>query len=326
VKASKLAESLERFDWDVTFTPEERAGRHWIRGHAIHVGNTANNVRYSREELMRAARTLVGKSLYVNHIETPEETEAYIASKPIEDAELRALLEELKTKGDMRIGVVTDAEFVDDAVAYRAEVVNPRAWGLVKAGKAHGVSIGAEPRATEVGDGKRPSGIVFQDLSVLLPPEKPSDAEASVKVVEKLLESLRSRGDEAAEPEPSKPDMDRGQSVDERLNALEERLKLCEDRLKALDEVEEKCRAYDEMLQRFKAWENNATKASTGGSGKLLEAKALGVVATREMVNQPVEPPGFQERVEDGLIPSDFAEAMSRSKYGRQVQGLSGRE
>lgn len=311
----KLAESLERFDWDVTFTAEEKAGRHWIRGHAIHVGKSSNNVRYSREELLRAARTFVGKSLYVNHIETPKEAEAYLTSKLIEDQELKALLQELKAKGDTRIGVVTDAEFVDDAVAYRAEVTNSKAWGLVKAGKALGVSIGARPRTIEVEDGKRPSGIIFEDLSVIFPPEKPSDAQASVKIVEKLLESLQPRGGEA----DAKSDMRTDHRLDEALKALEERLKLCEKGLEALTKLEEKCRAYDEMLEMSEAWEKNMAGASTATSGKLVEAKALGMVATQEMAGQPVEPPGFYEGVEEASAPSGFGEAMTRSKYRRHL-------
>lgn len=312
---AKLSESLERFDWDVGFTPEERAGRHWIRGHAIHVGKSANNVQYSREELLRAARTFVGRSLYVNHIEAPEEADAYLASKPVQDAEVKALIEELRTSGDTQIGVVTDAEFVDDAVAYRAEVLNPRAWVLIKAGKAQGVSIGAEPRAIEFEDGKRPVGIVFQDLSVIFPPEKPSDAEASVKVVEKLLESVQARGGEAAEADRPQPSMDGGQSLDVRLGGLEERLRLCEERLKALDGLEEKCRGLDEVLEGLRA---PGINAATGRSGKLVEAKALGLVATQEMAGQPAEPSGFQEAVEEPPAPLGFTEAMSRSKYGRR--------
>ena len=146
-----------------------------------------------------------------------------------------------------------------------------------------------------------------------------------MKVIEKLLESLQPDGRDAAEADPSKPDLELGRSLDDVSRALEERLRLCEERLKALDDLEEKCQAYDEMFERIKAWQNTVTRASIAGTCKLVEAKALGVVATPEMVDQPVEPPGFQESVEEPPAPSGFAEAMSRSKYGMHLPAVSGR-
>jgi hypothetical protein len=196
----------EAYSWTMPFKSRLQAGKRLIYGAAITVGKTLNKIPYTLDELLRSARTLAKKPIYINHIEAvnvsdPEDpkypgAKQYLAEKgPKLSALVRRAIEGIIQRNDPKVGFVKDSEFIDDhnAVEYKGEVTDPNTQAALP--EAKGVSIGAVPRDTV--DGK-PVGIMFEDLSIIFPPETPGDPDATIKIMEKLMEMVRSP---PAEPE-----------------------------------------------------------------------------------------------------------------------------
>jgi hypothetical protein len=205
--AAKVKKMREAFSWTMPIKSRLQAGKRLIYGAAITVGKTLNKIPYTLDELLRSARTLAKKPIYLNHIEAidvpdPEDAKypgakQYLAEKGAKLSVLvRRAIENMIQRNDPQVGYVRDSEFIDEheAVEYKGEVTDPATQDLVKAGEALGVSIGAVPR--DVVDGK-PVGIMFEDLSIITAPETPGDPDATIKMMEKLMEMVR------APPEPS---------------------------------------------------------------------------------------------------------------------------
>ena len=191
-KSTEDAEKLtESFNWLMPFKTVFEGAKHLIKGAAITVGQTLNNVPYTHDELLRAARTLTQKPLLINHLETVEEVQHYLAEKDkLIPSPVKAALQGLIARAKTDVGQVIDSEFEDNAVEYVGQVTDEAtqtALPLVK-----GVSIGAIPRT----GGKPPKGIIFTDLSLIFEPETPGDPDATAEIMEKLREMLQ----------PSNPD------------------------------------------------------------------------------------------------------------------------
>jgi hypothetical protein len=199
--AVKVKKMREAFSWTMPFKSKLQAGKRLIQGAAITVGKTLNKVPYTRDELLRSARTLAKKPLYINHLEAvdlsdPQDprypgAKQYLALKGEQlSALVRKAIEGIVQRNDPTVGFVRDSEYEDkeQAVEYIAEVTDPATQALVKAGEALGVSIGAVPR--NPGEDK-PVGIMFEDLSIITAPETPGDPDATVKMMEKLMEMVR---------------------------------------------------------------------------------------------------------------------------------------
>jgi len=82
-----MAKIRESFRWLTQFEAFEKDGRMFIQGEALHAGESANRVLYGEDELLRAARTLAGKPLYLNHLETAEQAARYMETKKDEVAD-----------------------------------------------------------------------------------------------------------------------------------------------------------------------------------------------------------------------------------------------
>lgn len=188
---TKVKKMREAFSWTMPFKSRLQAGKRLIQGAAITVGKTLNRIPYTKDELLRSARTLAKKPIFINHLETVEEAKQYLAEKGAQLSTLvRRAIEGIVQRNDTRVGFVRDSEFADEdqAVEYIGEVTDPDTQAVVKAGEALGVSIGAVPRDT-VDD--KPVGIMFEDLSIITAPETPGDPDATIKMMEKLMEMVR---------------------------------------------------------------------------------------------------------------------------------------
>jgi len=186
-KAKKMREA---FSWTMPFKSKLQAGKRLIQGAAITVGKTLNKIPYTKDELLRSARTLAKKPIFINHLETVQEAKQYLADKGDQlSAFVRRAIQGIISRNDPKVGFVRDSEFADDdqAVEYVGEVTDPATQDLVKAGEALGVSIGAVPR--DMVDDK-PVGIMFEDLSIITKPETPGDPDATIKMMEKLMEMV----------------------------------------------------------------------------------------------------------------------------------------
>jgi hypothetical protein len=201
------------------FKSKLQAGKRLIQGAAITVGKTLNKIPYTKDELLRSARTLAKKPIFINHLETVQEAKQYLTDKGDQlSALVRKAIQGIISRNDPRVGFVRDSEFADDdqAVEYVGEVTDPATQDLVKAGEALGVSIGAVPR--DMVDDK-PVGIMFEDLSIITKPETPGDPDATIKMMEKLMEMMREQSPPPGDDDSEEFDMLSGDELDE-LEAL----------------------------------------------------------------------------------------------------------
>ena len=195
-KAKKMRES---FSWTMPFKSRLQSGKRLIKGAAITVGKTLNKIPYTKDELLRSARTLAKKPIYINHLEAVDVSDTddprypgakqYLAMKGDQLSTLvRKAIEGIVQRNDPKVGFVRDSEFEDSdqAVEYIGEVTDPATQAALP--EALGVSIGAVPR--DKVDGK-PVGIMFEDLSTIFAPETPGDPDATIKMMEKLMEMVR---------------------------------------------------------------------------------------------------------------------------------------
>jgi len=161
---SQVKACKESFSWIEPFSyysPSQ--DRLLIKGVALNVGETQNHNLYIQDELERAARTLIGKPLNLNHEE------------PIE--------------GDNK---VLDAEFEDNRIEYVAQVTNRRVIDLIRDGTIKHVSIEAQFRRgyVECPDDYAcffyPEGLVFTGFALLTNDVLPGDPGTSVEILECL--------------------------------------------------------------------------------------------------------------------------------------------
>jgi len=157
----------ESFQWALPIMQkyEDQQG-HWIKGVALNVGKSRNLTNYELIELQLAARTLIGKPLLVNHTAR-------------------------------RAGYVDDAEFEDGKIEYIANVTDTYFWNMIQKGEIEHVSPLGIPRYWKRTPeevkltllGKRagtPKGIIFDELSLIVSPEKAGDLGTSVLVMESV--------------------------------------------------------------------------------------------------------------------------------------------
>ncbi len=131
-----------------------------IRGTAIRAGLSRNWRLYLAEELRKAAETLTGKPIYMEHV-----------------------------SADRAVGKVLRAWWDDEekAVKFEAEIYDPDVAEKIRKGIISHVSIAADYELLEPFDGEVPHGLRFRELSLVAVPGVPG---ADIEVVEKLLEKL----------------------------------------------------------------------------------------------------------------------------------------
>jgi len=136
-----------------------------IRGKALHPIRTVHPEEwpelreYLEEELQKAAHSLKGKPLILDHY------------KPVH-------------------GEVLDAEYEDGAIEYIAKVDDPHIWNLIKNDDIKHCSVEFEWKSLENVDGVAPRGINFTGLS-LLKNFLPGDPLTTVEVWEGIIRKLK---------------------------------------------------------------------------------------------------------------------------------------
>jgi hypothetical protein len=158
--------SAEAFQWVGDLLPEEREGRFFIRGRAIHPCKTYHphewpQIRvYLEEELIKSAPSLTDKPLLIDHT-----TELEPPNKVLQSA------------------------WEDGAVEYVAEVNKP-IYELVKSGEIQHVSIEYDWHVLEKLNGVAPRGLELTGLS-LLRRMQPGDPATSAEVWEGIVNKLK---------------------------------------------------------------------------------------------------------------------------------------
>ncbi|MEM0050709.1 MAG: hypothetical protein QXW39_09290, partial [Candidatus Bathyarchaeia archaeon] len=118
---------------------------------------------YSEEELIRAARTLIGKPVNLNH------------EQPLDGVE------------------IVDAEYEDGAVECILRITNEKIRKMIDNGEIIHVSIEADFREAEVVNGIKPKGLVFTGLALLTKNVLPGIPLTRIwKSTERVLESFES--------------------------------------------------------------------------------------------------------------------------------------
>ena len=167
-----------------------------IQGEAIHTIISRNKVVYDEEELRKAARTLIGKPLCLNH--DPRQV----------------------------VGRIVNAWFDPErrAIVYQAIVEDPEIAELVRKGEIKTVSIGAsfEDMLTIDRSFIMPKGIVFDELS-LLHNAIPGDRYASVQALERFLQEKAGKTDKERENMSKESGESSKEKVEEKKIAEEEK-------------------------------------------------------------------------------------------------------
>jgi hypothetical protein len=156
-------ELKERFTWlrPLEYYRREGSGRlYFVR--ALPVGKSRNPPKYVMKEVERAARTLAGVPVTLNH-------------------------ESLERPGK---NVVLDAEFEDDAAEAVAYVEDPEINRLYDEGKIQHASIEGNYRYVTPVDGIIPHGVFLTGLSFLTSDLQPGMEGTSVQLIEAFLEKF----------------------------------------------------------------------------------------------------------------------------------------
>ena len=193
---NKLYEAFRWYRPDIRVT-SQTGGKIHIRGKAIYPTVSRNNRQYIEEELKKAARTLAGKPIDVNH----EADYWLIGQRKAEAAGERYTVPKPTYKGH-----VVDAEYEDGAIEYVAEINHPEYVAKLKDMKnltaaeyreawekdpIYGVSISANFRYAREGATDTPVtplGINFVRLSLVEDPETPGVRGTSIEFMETLNE------------------------------------------------------------------------------------------------------------------------------------------
>ena len=191
-----------------------------IRGEALHPVKTVHphewpSVRvYLEEELKRAADTLVGRPLSLDHL------------YPVD-------------------GRVLEASYEDGALKYVAELNDERVLDWIRSGVIERCSVEYDWRSLQKVNGVAPKGITFTGLA-LLKDFEPGDPETTVEVWEMIISKLRKAKETrktSASPEMVPEKMgEQGDEMEnlilkERIKALEEEKASLQRRVKALEET-----------------------------------------------------------------------------------------
>ena len=152
----------ESFSWLQALEPLNNS--RYIKIVALNAGSTLNRNLYLDEELMKAARTLIGKPVWYGPSHDP-------ASKT-------------------QVGVVEWAEYEDRRVECLASV-NEETYNLIKNGEILHCSIEANYLYNEASNNLlEPKGLVFEGILLLPKDVQPGDPNTSVTILEKLQESI----------------------------------------------------------------------------------------------------------------------------------------
>ena len=152
----------ESFTWLQSLEPLNNP--RYIKIVALNAGSTLNRNLYLEEELMKAARTLIGKPVWYGSSHDP-------TSK-------------------IQVGAVEWAEYEDKRVECLASV-NEETYNLVKIGEILHSSVEAEYLYDVVSNNLlAPKGLVFKGILLLPKGVQPGDPNTSVTLLERLQENM----------------------------------------------------------------------------------------------------------------------------------------
>ena len=163
---SRPQESLEKFDWAqslISYLREDETKKYYKVEAAFPLSSMNDNV-YTDDELLRGARSLVGKPVNLNHVGSRLDTVS-IDGAEYEDGAVEAVLSVLK--GSDVLGMIERGDIVH--VSIEADCLQ-----------------GTEPAA----DGSVCKGLVFTGLALLTKDVLPGVPLTRIMPVEKLVESF----------------------------------------------------------------------------------------------------------------------------------------
>jgi len=164
-KQSQSQAKVESFRWaEGIFKPirdavEEGGGRVW-RARVLHAGTTRNNVKFTRDELIRAARSLSLRPVNINHPALGLSAKARWLPYPQ--------------------NMVLRAEFEDDAIEALLLISDPEVNKMIEEGEINALSVEWTALKEHLKDGVKPEGVVFPALALLTKDMPPGDPLASI--------------------------------------------------------------------------------------------------------------------------------------------------
>jgi len=198
---------VEKFSWLIPdFKATEGTGNKlMIKGKALFSGVVSKNSRkYVHEELMKAARTLVGKPLTINHdmkraagnvtfAECEDETIEYVAEVNDKSAAGRDSLQKFKTEGPQHYsGVSVEADYLYN----RCPDCGKRFGESDQKEQLKAFDKHMRVEHQKITELTQPFGIVFKALSLVESPEVPGVAGTTIELLEtagdmsRLLETV----------------------------------------------------------------------------------------------------------------------------------------
>jgi len=211
----------ESFSWTASLEPFEKDGKSLIRGKALHPVKTVHpeewpGIRvYLEEELQKAASTLVGQPLLLDHM------------YPLD-------------------GRVLATGYEDGAIEYVAELNDERVLEWIRDGTIKHCSVEYDWSSLAKVNGVAPQGIQFTGLA-LLKNFEPGDPESSVQVWEGLINILKEAKEKMSEQRG-----DRG-SVSAEASEAEKRYRDLQDAVAILAEEKSRLQAKVNALEQEKA-------------------------------------------------------------------------
>jgi len=155
----------ESFRWaegifkPIRYAVEEGGGKIW-RARVLHAGTTRNNVKFTRDELIRAARSLSLRPVNINHPSLGLSAKARWLPYPQ--------------------NMVLRAEFEDDAIEALLLISDPEVNKMIEEGEINAVSVEWTALKEQLTDGVKPEGVIFPALALLTKDTPPGDPLASI--------------------------------------------------------------------------------------------------------------------------------------------------
>ncbi|MEM4165317.1 MAG: hypothetical protein QXJ86_05695 [Nitrososphaerales archaeon] len=163
-KDQSAIQGAERFRWaegvfKLVKESAEKGGAKIWRAKVLHVGKTRNDVVFSRDELVKAARSLSMRPLNINHPALGGSNSRWL---PYPD------------------NAVVHAEFEDDAIEALLYISDPEVNKMIEAGEINAASVEWRALKEYQIDGLKPEGVVFPALALLTKDTPPGDPLASI--------------------------------------------------------------------------------------------------------------------------------------------------
>ncbi|MFN3622417.1 MAG: hypothetical protein ACK4TI_05955, partial [Nitrososphaerales archaeon] len=171
--SNEAAQGAESFRWvegvfKLVKESAEKGGAKVWRAKVLHVGQTRNDIVFTRDELAKAARSLSMRPININH---PQLGAANAKWLPYPE------------------NAVIHAEFEDDAIEALLYISDPEVNKMIESGEINAVSVEWRALKEYQVDGLKPEGVVFSALALLTKDTPPGDPLASIIKDERTISS-----------------------------------------------------------------------------------------------------------------------------------------